>query len=295
MEKGKAYLEQAVALEPAHAPAWVQLTDYYIAGCIFGQAPPRELWPKAKDAAQRAVAADPEYADAQAALAFVLALSEHKWTDALERFATALRLNPASARAHFWRGQTLRALGRTQESCAGAQRALDLDPLFVLYRLVIAQDLLYRCEYKLAADHARQMLDIDPHYVFAQCVLGENYCRTGRHTEGIALLENGIQNAPGEYFPMGFLGWAYVGAGRRGDAERFLARLEEKRQRKHVAAATLASVTLALGDVDGAWKWLDQAVEEHDPNLMYITTSPEFEPLHSDPRYRTLLRRMNLA
>ncbi|MBK5295111.1 MAG: protein kinase, partial [Acidobacteriia bacterium] len=136
MERGKAFLEQAVALEPGHAPAWVQLVGYYNARCFHGLAPPRELWPKAREAARRAVAADPEFAEAHGAVGFVAAVSEHDWAEALHRFDTALRLNPASARTHFWRGQVLRGMGQNQESWENAHRAaLDLDPLFVLYRL----------------------------------------------------------------------------------------------------------------------------------------------------------------
>ena len=296
MEKGKAYLEQAVALEPGYAPAWVQLADYYIANCFFGQAPPREIWPKAKEAAQKAVAADPEFADAQAAMGFVTAVSEYKWKEAIERLDAALKLNPSSARTHFWRGQILLHLGRSQEAWDSAQRAVDLDPLFVLYRHAVTWYCLIRGEYERAADHALQMLEIDPNYFIALTQLGEAYCRTGRFEEGIALLEKAMQNAS-ENFAMttGFLSWAYVATGRRADAERILAGLEEKSRRQYVPATTRAFVTLGLGDVTGAWKWIEQAVEDRDPNLIYVITWPNFQPLRADARYQSLMRRMNLA
>ncbi|MBK5295112.1 MAG: protein kinase [Acidobacteriia bacterium] len=295
MVKGKAYLEQAVALEPGHAPAWVQLADYYIAGCFFGQAPPAEMWPKAREGARQALAADPEFADAHAVVGFVAAMSEYKWAEALDRFDTALRLNPASARTYFWRGQVLAFMGRQQEAWESAERAVDLDPLFVLYRYFSSRDCLTRGEYERAADEALQMLDIDPNYVLAFCTLGEAYCRMGRHVEGIPLLEKAIHGTPGMFFVMGFLSWAYVAAGRRGDAERFLAGLVERRRTKHVAAALLAYVTLGLDDVAGTWKWIEQAIVERDPNLIFVVYLQDFAPLRSDARYQDVLRRINLA
>jgi hypothetical protein len=70
MEKGRAWLEQCVKVEPGYAPAWVHIADYYIAGTFFSQGPPRDLWLKAKECAQRAVAADPELADAHTAVGY---------------------------------------------------------------------------------------------------------------------------------------------------------------------------------------------------------------------------------
>src|SRR6202023_2248973 len=89
LQKGKMCLEQAVALEPNHAPAWVQLAAFYIASCFQGHAPAQEQWPKAKEAAQRAVTADPEFADAQGVVGFLAALSEYMWAEAISRLDTA--------------------------------------------------------------------------------------------------------------------------------------------------------------------------------------------------------------
>ena len=293
LQKGKACLEQAVALEPNHAPAWLQLAEFYIASCFQGHASPREQWPKAIEAAQRAVTADPEFADAQAAVGFVAALSEYMWAEALSRFDTALRLNPTSARTHFWLSQVQMPMGRSQESWNSTQRAVELNPLFVLYRSVSAERFLLRREYERAADHALQILDIDPKFAMARGILGQAYSRMGRHEEGIALLEKALKTSL--FYQMGFLSWAYGAAGRRADAERFVAELEEERRRKYVPAATLAFAVLGLGDVAGALKWIEQAFEERDPNLIYVPASPDFDRLRSEPRFRSLMRRMNLA
>jgi eukaryotic-like serine/threonine-protein kinase len=294
LEKGRECLEKAVALEPGYAPAWVQLADYHIARSFF-QALPLQEWPKALEAARAAVAADETLAEAHAALGWVEALSEYRWQEALQRFATALRLNPASARTHFWRSTALYCTGRTEESLAEAQRAVELDPLSPLFREVIATICMWSGQLDQAAEHLRHALDINPNYPDAIAELGEAYCRMGQYEEGIALFEKARQLLSGEYYPLGFLSWAYVHVGRRTDAERFLAELEEKRRRQYVPAGTIAFVALALDDVDAAFRLADKAIHERDPGLPYLIRAPEFRALRGDPRYQDLLRRMNLV
>ncbi len=136
-----------------------------------------------------AVAADPEFADGQAAMGFTGAWSEYKWAEAVSRMDTAVRLNPSSARAYLWRSQVLMPLGRSQESLESALRAVELDPLFVLYRQIGAERLLFRGEYERAVEQALQMLELDPGFAAAHCIQGEAYSRMGRHEEGVALLE----------------------------------------------------------------------------------------------------------
>jgi serine/threonine-protein kinase len=296
VEKGRAYLEQALALEPRHAPAWVQLADYYIAGCFAGRAPATELWPRAKDAAQRAVESDPEYADAHAAVGFVAGVSEYRWADAMRHLDTALRLNAGSGRTHLWRSQVLMPMGRSEQSLESAAQAVALDPLFLLYRAVHGNRLLNRGAYEAAADGALQDLDIDPHFPLATMNLAHAYVGMGRHHEAIALMEKNLDSPRSHRtLDMGLLSWSYVAVERRADAERFVGRLEGERQQAHVPGSTLALATLGLGDHAGALRWLEASVAERDANLINVVADPYFEPLHAEPRYRSLLRRMNLA
>jgi tetratricopeptide (TPR) repeat protein len=265
MEKSRTCLEQVVAAEPGHAPAWVQLADYYIAGCFAGRAQPRELWPRARNAASRAVLADPEFADAQAAVGVICAWSEHKFAEAISRVDAAVRLNPASARAHLWRSQVQLPAGRAQESLESARRAVDLDPLFPLYRQAFADRLLFCSDYEGAAEQALQLLELERDHGSAYCILGDAYSRMGRHEEGVALLEKGMSSSLGHTIHIGFVNRAYVAAGRRAGAERFVAALEEKRLRLPVPAATIAFATLGLGDLPGTLRWIEQAMKTATP------------------------------
>ena len=94
--------------------------------------------------------------------------------------------------------------------------------------------------------------------------LGEAYSCLGRFDEGIALLEKARRAVPGEYWVTAYLGGAYLRGGRRADAERLLAELEEKRERQYVSAASIAMVTSALGEADRAFAWLETAIQDRD-------------------------------
>jgi hypothetical protein len=83
-------------------------------------------------------------------------------------------------------------------------------------------------------------------------------------------------------------------AGRRSDAERYLAELLEKKRPQYMPPGTLTLVAAALGDVESAFQLAEEGVRERDPNLTLVIRSPYFQPLQSDPRFAGLLRQMNL-
>jgi eukaryotic-like serine/threonine-protein kinase len=292
MAKGRAYLEHAVALEPGYGPAWVQLADYHIARSFISV--PLMEWPPAMKAAQKAVAADGELAEAHAALGFLDALTDYRWADALSRFETGLRQNLGSGRTHFWRAVVLHMMGRSDEASIAGQRAVELDPLSTLFGFVVATIYLDTGRYDRAAESARNTLDINPNFGMVMATLGEAYSRLGRHQEAIELLEKARHLMAGVYFVTGFLGGAYARAGRREDAERFLAELEQIRREQYVSAAAIALAALAVDDTENAFRWADQAVQDRDPNLLYAIRAQQFQLLAADARFKDLLRKVNL-
>lgn len=294
MEKGRKLLEQAVELDPRHAPAWFSLADAYIATAHFGGISPLQQWPKARVAADRALEADHDFAEAKAAVGFLAAVSEFRWEDGLLGLDAALRVNPTSARALFWRADVLHCMGRTEEAYADACRAAELDPLFTLYRRYCAYYCLLMAQPERAVEHMHQILEIDPNYVVGAYLLGEAYSLLGRHEEGIALLEKEQRDGPGAFLPLGFLAWAYVRGGRRAQAERFLAKLREAARSRYIPPGTIAMAALAVDDVETALLAMEDAVCERDPNLSFGIRTRYFHMLRSDARYYEILQRMNL-
>jgi serine/threonine-protein kinase len=292
MVKGHAYLEQAVTLEPDHALAWVQLADYHIARAFI--APPLAEWSLAKKAAERSVAADAELAEGHAALAFLTALTDFDWSASICLFETAVQQNPGSGRTRFWRSVVLHMMGRIDEASIEGHRAVELDPLSALFGFIVAGNYLAAGRYDRAAEFARNALDINPNFGLTEAVLGEACSRLGRVEEGIAILEKARTVSAGIYYVSGFLGGAYARAGRRNDAEEYLADLERARREQYASAAAITLAALAVDDTEKAFRWADQAVQDRDPNLLYAIRTQQFQPFAADPRFKDLLRKVNL-
>jgi serine/threonine-protein kinase len=294
VQRGLAYLEKAVALDPNYAPALYQLADYHVAMGHRGFRP-LEHWPKVRALAARAIEADPEFADAHAALGFAAALCDFQWKDALRRLDGALQLNPACAQAHFWRSIVLFASGSADEALAAVGRATELDPLRALFHTYRATYSLLLDRPEQALEHARRSLEVDEHFPAGIQVMGEALSLLGSHEEGAGFIERTSLGLPAGYFYSSLLAWVYVRSGRNDDAERLRAGLVEAAQRQYIPAATNAFVAAALGDRESALQFAEQAVRERDPNLALWIRSRYFGSLRSDARFDRLLGSLNLG
>jgi eukaryotic-like serine/threonine-protein kinase len=295
--KGRQYLESAVALEPSHAPAWVELVITYYSRAVQASAPPLGELPKALAAARSAVAADESLAEAHGALGFIRGCYEYDWSAAMISLRKGLALNPESSKVHFWYAALLLAVGSIEEALVEFEKARDTDPLSALVNMCLAFGYSQAGRYDLSIERSRQALEIVPNYFMAFASLGEAYSWQGKHDEALEWLEKARPQLAGDYWPTGSLGKAYVRAGRRNDAERLLAELQAKRlEGRYVAAEAIAAIATALENYNLAFEWLETAVTERDPQLTWqLKTDPALAPIWTDPRFRTILRRMNLS
>ncbi len=295
--KGRQYLESVVALEPSHAPAWVELVLAYYSRALQASALPLDELPKALSAAQRSVAADESLAEAHGALGFIRGCYQYDWNAAMASLRRGLALNPESSRVHFWCAALLLVVGSVEEALVEFEKARDTDPLSALVNMCLAFVYCQAGRYDLSIERSRQSLEIVPNFYLAFASLGEAYSCQGKHDEALEWLEKARPQLAGDFWPTASLGKAYVRAGRRFDAERLQAELQTKRRGgRYVAAEAIAAIATALGDYDLAFEWLETAVTERDPQLTWhLKTDPSLAPIRTDPRYRTILRRMNLS
>ena len=131
------HFEQAIALDPKHAPAYAGISDCYSAMAYYGFVPPDVGYPRSRDAAEKALAIDPDVADAHASLALVSLLWQFDWATAEREFTTALRLNPNLAGAHATYAIYLMTVGRHDEALEQARTAQQLDPLPLLINMTV--------------------------------------------------------------------------------------------------------------------------------------------------------------
>jgi eukaryotic-like serine/threonine-protein kinase len=297
-EKAIEYFQQAVAKDPGDAQAYAGLADSYVllAGSAFGLVPPEDAYPRAKEAALKAIELNDTLSEAHIALGLVKTEHDWDWSGGENEFRRAIALNPNSARAHQAYGVALLgATGRFEEAVGELKRALELDPLSLLINSNLAAALFNTRQYDNAIEQEQKILDLDPNFMLAHFSLGFSYVQKAMYKEGTAEFEKAVAISPGNTLALTGLGTAYAAAGRKPDAQKVLDKLNELSKQKYVPAVYRTAIYAVLGEKDKAFEWLEKGYEDRAIyNIKAMAQAPLYDSLRSDPRFADLLRRMNL-
>jgi TolB-like protein/Tfp pilus assembly protein PilF len=292
LEQSVSYFEDAVNKDPTFAPAYVGLAEAYtMLGTVASGVSPETTRPKVISYARKALAIDPDLAEAHVVLANVLQEEWH-WTEAEAEYKRALELDPSSAQAYQWFALWLVCQGRTDEAVASIHRARALDPTGVSGGSV-AWILFQAHRYEDAIREAKSALAIQPDNAADLTGLGFALIANNQPAEAIPVLEKAVSlsSSPAA---MGILVRAYAHAGRRSDAMRLLAELKRRKAAGYIPSGAFVNAYLGLGDNEQAFYWLEQAYEEQSNILQFLKSHPYFEPIRSDPRFVDLVRRVGL-
>ena len=281
---------KAVELDPAYAPAYAGLSDAYAEMVYWGDERPRDYMPKAKAAAERALAIDDSLAEAHTSLGVVFDDFEWKFNEAEQQYRRAIELNPRYALAHQRLGQLLAEKGRFDEAKAESRLALELDPLSLNINVSLAAVEFLSRDYAAAIEQLNRTLELDPQYVEARGLLGWISVQEGRYDEALRLW---MSMAPADNAES--LRAAFAKGGIRRYFERDL-ELAFERQRRGEELAVFSAMELAyLGRKDEAFAVLERAFEERNSWLGELNVDPSWDPLRSDPRFADLVRRVGLG
>jgi TolB-like protein/Tfp pilus assembly protein PilF len=290
--KGIDYFQQAIAKDPNYALAYAGLADSYSRRANNGYVSRKEAYPRAKEAVLKALELDDTLGEAHTALAFIKTDYEWDWSGAEREFQRAIELNPGYAYAHELHGYLLYRLGRFDEAIAEAKRSVELDPLSLQDNRVLGQAFYFARQYDQAIEQYRKTLELDPNFPGVHLFLGEAYFEKSMYKEGIAEIEKELMTLPNGTGLLAYLGYGYALEGRRAEAQKVIDQLNKISEQKYVSAVTRAIIYAGLRDKDKTFEWLEKGYE--DRSIGIIKVSPIYDPLHSDPRYADLLRRMNL-
>jgi serine/threonine-protein kinase len=295
-ETGRRYCEQAIALDPNCAPAYVVLAESYFWTAYWGYMDPRKAFSAAKSAALEALRLDDMIAEAHSDLATFLGMGEYDWPGAEREFRRALELNPSSAYVRAGYAEWfLRVQGRVEQALTEARMALELDPLDTLYNSEMGYLLHLTRQFEGAIAQLRHTIDLDPTFWLSYWFLSIPLALTGRSDEAIAAAEKAKELSGGNAATLGLLGRAYALAGRTAEARRLLEELELRRRSSYVHPSSLAMIYRGLGDLEKGLEWWIRGIDEHDMLLVpSLKTEPGYDHLRSHPAYQALLRKMNL-
>jgi serine/threonine protein kinase/tetratricopeptide (TPR) repeat protein len=294
--KGIGYFQQAINKDPTYGPAYSGLADCY--SSLAGQPgePPKENFPKAKEAALKALEIDNTLGEAHSSLAFIKATYDWDWAGAEKEFQQAIQLNPGYAIAHDRYGVTLYRMGRVQEAVAEIKKALDLDPLSLPFSRDLGDAFYFARQYDQSIEQLRKTQELDPNYAQPQHDLVFPYAQKSMYKEAIAEANKRLVINPDDRTALPYLGYAYAKAGRRVEAQKVLDQLNDFSRQEFVTALGSARIYAGLGEKDKAFEWLEKSYEERSLATGFgtIKVDPAFDPMRSDPRFAGLLRRMNL-
>jgi Tol biopolymer transport system component/serine/threonine protein kinase/Flp pilus assembly protein TadD len=298
VKKSIEYFNRAIEADPNYALAYVGLADAYLVLGGFGIATlaPKEAYPKARAAAERALEIDDTLAEAHASLGYCLANYDWNWSRAEREFKRALDLKPGDPVAHHWYGFLyLASMGRLDQAIDELRHALELDPLSLSIGSNIGLLLYLARRYDDALNEFQHILEMDRSFVYTHWELALTYEQCGRYDEAIATFQKAIALSGPSTLPRTLLARAYALAGRKKEATALLDELGELSTQTYVSPYRIAAVYAALGDKDRAFKWLEHAYEGRDGWLIWLAVDPVVDSLRSDTRFADLLDRIGLA
>ncbi len=295
MDQAIKYFEQAVARDNDYALAYADLGYAYteIGIGVAGSLHPGEAFRRAKAAVARALEIDPDLPEAFAVLAHLKVAVDYDWAGAEADYKRAIELNPNSGVAYDAYGLMLASLERYDEAIEMQQRAHELDP--VAHRMDIATTYLRAGRYEEAMHAILECLEMDPHLALAHATAGWAYILNGKPEQGIASLRKALSLSPDSTLYLAQLGQALARAGKIDEARDILRQLEDLSKQRYVSPYHMAYVYTGLGENDRAMDFLEKAHEVRSGGIFGVKGSFLFASLRGEPRFKALLKRMNLA
>jgi len=291
-KKGIEYFQQAIEKDPNYAPAYAGMAEAYNQLAAFSWAPPREVVPKSKAAALRALEIDDHLADAHTALGYISIIYDYDWPSAKRHYERAGALSPSSPQWSY--SLYFSILGLWDEALAEDKRALDLDPLSLMANYRLGRDLYMARRFDEAIVQFKKMLEMDPGAPLARWHLGIAYAEKGMYREAISELEKCSALTGRGPIALASLVNVLARSGERSRALQVLEELKAASKQKFVGPLLIARAYAGLGDKEQAFAWFDRAYEERSGPIYYSKVDPIWDPLRSDPRFNDLLRRIGL-
>jgi tetratricopeptide (TPR) repeat protein len=260
---------------------------------VYGRLEPKDGFPKAKEAATKALEIDENSAEAHTSMAFIRFRWDWDRTATEREFQEAIKLKPAYAPAHQWYSSYLVAVERFDEAIAEAKRTEELEPLSFVASSHLGWIYYLAGQNDKAIEQCRKILDLDPSSFPARRYLGLAYEAKGMYAEAIAEFQTGVKLS-GSPLMQALLGHAYAASGKTTEAKQVLGDLQQLRGQRYVSPYTVAAIYAGLGDDEQAFKWLERAAEERDIWLMNLKVDPVFAKLRSNQQFSDLLARIRL-
>ena len=288
------YFEQAIAEDPAYAPAYAGLSDSYALQLDYRSVAVADGFARAKEYARKALQLDETVAEAHASLGWALFIYDWDWDGAGREFQRAIELDPRYPTAHQWFAFFLAAMGRLDEALVAGHTALELDPASVSIRRSMGFAYYYARRYDQARYHLSRALAMNPTAFETYRFLALALAQQGQWAEAERATREAMALPGSGPYTIATLGYVLARTGRRAEAEDQLAELDALRRTGYVSPVAYAMLHLGLEQWPQALDWVERAYQERRGWLAYLKVNPILDPLRGHPGLDVLLRRMRL-
>lgn len=254
--------------------------------------PPDQAFPKAHEAAEKALASDPELAEAVVSLAFIEWVYQWEFETARQHFRRAIELNPNYALAHHWYAYFLVSMKEGDDAITEIRKAQELEgPVSLSVNTDIGEIYSWAGRYDEADKYLRDVLKIEPSYAVAHVVLGINLLKQSRAQEAISELEEArkLEDAPRI---LSALGYAHAVLGEKDKARELLKKLDELSKQRYVSRFSLAVIYAGLSENDAAFAELERSFQERSDTMAILQAHPLIQSLNTDQRFADLKKRV---
>jgi serine/threonine protein kinase/Tfp pilus assembly protein PilF len=293
VQKGIQLFQQAIEKDPSYALAYAGLADCYSLLGHYGFVAPRDAFPKARSAAEKALEIDPTLSESRTSIAMIQ-LMEMNFPAGESSLLKAISLNPKTGVAYALYGMLLSVIGRNEEAIEMGRLAQELDPLNPNINGWTGGGFYFQRCYDQALEQYEKALEVDPHSMLALTGLGLVYAQKLMFADAIEALLKAVEVSKREAYALGLLGMIYGRSGNIPEAEAILDELAERSKHTYVMPLASALVYIGLGEKDHAFEWLEKAGQDQNSLLWMIPAASYYDSLRSDPRFAALLQKMGL-
>ena len=282
------YFERATQLDPSYALAWVGLSRVHNWQANIGRVPAEEGHRLAREAVQRALALNPNLAEAQAQMGRIKEQVDFDWTGADAAYRRAIALQPGDPDIVRSVAYSAAMLGRFDEALQLHRRAVDLDPLNSDSWGGLGETEFFSGQLDKAAADGKKGLELSPDAWPGTILLSQIYVMQGRPQDALSEIEL----VRGDVWRAFLYAIAYHALGRKKESDAALTELIAKYHEG--GAYQIAEVYAFRNQIDEAFEWLDRAYAQRDSGLIGTKVEPLLKSLHNDPRFAAVLKKLNL-
>jgi DNA-binding winged helix-turn-helix (wHTH) protein/TolB-like protein/Tfp pilus assembly protein PilF len=281
--------ETAVAIDPKYVEAWAGLSSALAANAVYGNAPAGEAFLRSKQAAQRAVAIDPNSAQAQGALAHVAVQYDRDYRAGEDQYRRAIALSPNNAYLRMWRAINLMHLGQIDAALDLARQAQQIEPRTLVFSANLGMLLYYAGRYDEAVRELRRVLVLEPQFDHARSYLAQALAARGEFAAALQEFSLRRYPSPGSF---GDPGRTYAKMGRRAEAQAEVVRLDALAAKGFGVAYDVATIHALLGEQALACAALERALQDHSQMMGLLRVDPALESMRAGDCYASVFRRL---